>query len=97
MLFVIYLYYTYKVSKDVSDAGVFKGQMSLLHKIAAAMGAMIGLHYFLFLFQAEFGVGSRELVVGTVLMQQCLVMALLMCTKKVRGLYRKCLSTETKQ
>jgi len=53
-----YLYYTYKLSKDVSDTSVSSDQQSLLHKLAIAMGAFTGLSYFLFMLAAMFDVSA---------------------------------------
>ena len=49
--FIIYLHHMHKVNKYVTDAGISKGQLSILHKIATAMGAMVGLTYFVSLIQ----------------------------------------------
>ena len=44
------LYYVYKLNKDIRNAGVFIDKQSLLHKLAIAMAAFIGLASFAYNF-----------------------------------------------
>ena len=95
MLFFMYLYYTYQLSKDISDAGVSNDQQSLLHKIASVMGAVIGLPHILHVFSTVFHLDPVWIfiaVAGCFLLQQCLIVVILLCSKKVRNLHGECLS-----
>ena len=47
--FITYLYNVYKLNKDISDTKISSDQQSLLHKLAIAMAAFIGLASFLFI------------------------------------------------
>ena len=55
MLFLVYLYYKYKLNRDVQDAAILRSQDRLLHKIAMVMGATIGISYLLFSVFVIFG------------------------------------------
>ena len=97
VLFVTYLYYSYKLYKDVSDAGISNDHLSLMHKIATAMGMLIGLHYFLAVSPAIFSLDITlvgPFIIGAFLIQQCTIIAILLCTKKVYNLCRDCLKTD---
>ena len=44
--FIIYLHHMHKVNKYVTDAGISKGQLSILHKIATCDGGNGWLNLF---------------------------------------------------
>ena len=91
--FIIYLNYTYKLNKYVTDAGVSNEYLSILHKTAIALGAMIGLNQIVFAIQLALNYDTGEVIIptsiGLFLVQQCTFVAILMFTKKVRGLCRE--------
>ena len=92
-----YLYYTYKLKQDISDAGTHSNQLSLLHKIAAVLGVTIGLLFFLYVAQAIFNFDYNLMATvesGLSVIQQCIIVALLLFTKKVYRLCRGCLLTD---
>jgi len=93
---ITYLYYTYKLSKDISDAGISSDQQSNLHKVAIAMGAFIGLSYFLFTLTAIFDLATVAVPFAQALflLQQSAIMAIFLCSKKVRHLHGDCLSKD---
>ena len=91
--FITYLYYLYKVNKDISDAG----RSNYLHKLAVAMGAFIGLGYFTYMLAAISDISVTVLVplsAAIFLMQQCVVVAIFMCSQKTCRLYGECVSKE---
>jgi len=97
VLFITYLYYTYKLSKDISDAGTFNNQQSLLHKLAVAMGAFIGLANSLFMLAVILNVNITMVtpfLTAIFLLQQCVVVTIFLCSKKVHRLYGECLSKD---
>ena len=93
MQFIIYLNYTYKLNKYVTDAGVSSESLSILHKTAIALGAMIGLSQIAFAIQTSLNYDTGEVIIptsiGLFLVQQCTFVAILMFTKKVCGLCRE--------
>jgi len=93
---ITYIYYTYKLSKDIRDAGISSDQQSYLHKVAIAMGAFIGLAYFLFTLTALFDLATIIIpfTQALFLMQQSAVVAIFLCSKKVRRLHGDCLSKD---
>jgi len=96
MRLITYLYYTYKLSKDISDAGISSDRQSDLHKVAIAMGAFIGLSYFLFTLTAIFDLATVivPFTQALFLMQQSAIVAIFLCSKKVRRLHGDCLSKD---
>ena len=87
MLFLVYLYYKYKLNRDVQDTAILRSQDRLLHKIAMVMGATIGIAYLLFSVFVIFGF-TPALVATWMLffIQQYVVMAILLCTKKMKNM-----------
>jgi len=94
--FITYLYYVNKLNKDISDAGVSSDQQSLLHKLAIAMAAFIGLASFVFMFLTAFNLAIVivPFTQALFLMQQCWIVAIFLCSKKVRRLHGNCLSKD---
>ena len=41
LLFIAYVYYTYQLSKDVSNPAIMNGQQALFRKIGFVMGAIV--------------------------------------------------------
>lgn len=95
--FITYLYYTYKLNKYVNNTGVSNEYLSLLHKTAVALGAMIGFNQFAYFTQAILNHDVEALIsvsIGLFLAQQCIMVAILMFTRKVRRLCRERFSKE---
>ena len=90
--FITYLYYTYKLNKFVSNAGISNEYLSILHRTATALGAIVGLSHFAYIIQAILSLNFDTIapaLMGLVLVQQCIVAAIFMYTKKVRRLCRE--------
>jgi len=97
--FITYLYYIYKLNKFVDDAGVSNEYLSILHKTATALGAIVGLSHFAYILQATLNLDFDTIapaLIGLVLIQQSIVAAILMFTKKVRQLCRAFLKRQLK-
>ena len=97
VLFITYLYYTYRLNKDISNPAILEHQQSLLHKIGLAVGAVVGLHYIMFAIfvtiEVEHLVFSL-IASGIIITQQCTVFAIFLCSKKMRSKYAKCVSKD---
>ena len=86
MMFAIYLFYFYKIKQNIELSSQNKQTLS---KVAVAMGATIGLSQLIWLASAlntEYSPISK--ITGSVsyFIQQCVIMATLMCTDKVSRL-----------
>ena len=95
--FIAYLYNTNKLNKYVNNTGVSNEYLSLLHKTAVALGAMIGFNQFAFFTQTILNHDIEALIsvsIGLFLAQQCIMVAILMFTRKVRRLCRERFSKE---
>ena len=96
--YVAYFYYKYQVSKDLKDASIHnKQQQCLFHRVTVAMGATIGLSFFVFVVQPIFSLTMPTVNVSIsaiFFMQQSMIMVTLMVTEKMHQLYGKCLSKE---
>ena len=93
IFFVLYLYYFYKFTVDSAGAvftDISRQQIKLFARIAFAFGGAIGLSQFTWILGNITGYRSYGRLVGAffLLLQQCAVMATLMCTKKVSRLCR---------
>ena len=97
VLFIAYLYYMYKLNKNITNPAVLEKQQPLLRKIGTAMGAVVGLAYLMHIVDAIFNIGPDILVTlifGLFLTQQCVILAIFMCSKKIRRLFGECLKKE---
>jgi len=92
--FITYLYYMYKIRKDIDGVDGSSEVNPYLHKLAAAMGVFIGLSYFLFTLTAIFDLAMVVIpfTQALFLMQQSAVVAIFLCSKKVRHLHKECFS-----
>ena len=92
VLFIAYLYYIYKMNSDISNVGVSKDHLSLLRKTATALGAVIGLTYFVYIIQniLNLNIGVVTPVIAVLfIVQQCIVAIIFAFSKKVRRLCRE--------
>jgi len=92
VLFISYLYYTYQINKDVTN---LENHQSLPHEISLAMGAVVGLTYILYVFVAT--IKTNVVIVSSIsfcllMTQQCTIVAIFLCSKKICYKYRECLS-----
>jgi len=97
VLFITYLYYMYKLSKNITNPAILEKQQPLLRKIGTAMGAVVGLAYLMHIVDAIFKIEPDILVTlifGLFLTQQCVILAIFMCSKKMRRLFGECLKNE---
>ena len=94
--FIMYLYYTYKIRKDIGSGGVSSDVNPNLHKLAIAMGTFIGLSYCMFTLTAIFDLVTVVIpfTQAIFLMQLSAIVAIFLCSKKVRRLHRWCLSKD---
>ena len=97
VLFMSYLYYSYQLNKDISNPATLECQQSLLHKISLAMGAVVGLSYIMIaivltlnLNLVVYGILASYLFIA----QQCTIVAIFLCSKKMCRKYEKCLSKD---
>ena len=92
--FITYLYYTYKIKKDIGGARGSSDVNPYLHKLAVSMGAFIGLASFLYLLLTVLDPGTAifPFTQALFLMQQCVIVAIFLCSKKVCRLHGECLS-----
>ena len=95
VLFIIYLYYTYQINKDVTNPAILESQQSLLHKIGLAMGAVVGLKYIWSLIAVTIKI--NVVIISSIsfclsVAQQCTIVAIFLCSKNMRHKYRECLS-----
>jgi len=101
VMFMLYLYYKYKLSKttrvhDVEGAAKRLNQQRQLNTIAIAMGATIGISQLAFWLFIIFSLPLTVLGVtfAIFLMQQCIIMTNFMCTEKMKGLCKEYFSKE---
>ena len=95
--FVAYLYYLYKFSIISAGATNIDRQLNKkLTKISFTFGAAIGLSHFIWLLGNLTGYGSYGRLLGGffLLLQQCAVMVIMVCTKRVCQLCRKKFSSK---
>ena len=97
MMFIAYLFYLYKFNLNVRAAQVTLRYSRLLFRIAIAMGAAVGLSFFIFtlvVFIPEYS--DITFISGAVieLIQQIVIMTTFMCTKKVYTLCKGCFSMD---
>ena len=88
-MFIIYLVYFYKFNVNIRPAQVSLQYNQVLFRIAVAMGATIGLSYFLFILRIIDSEYSDIIAIsGTVLLfiQQAVIMVSFMHTRKVLAL-----------
>ena len=88
-MFIIYLVYFYKFNVNIRPPQVSLQYNQVLFRIAIAMGATIGLSYFIYLLLLVDPEYSDIVTIsGTALLfiQQAVVMASFMCTKKMAAL-----------
>ena len=92
MLLSAYLYYTYKLYKNITSVAILEGQQSLFHKVSLAMGTLVGLSYVTFVLHSIFNL-SPELYalhgLSVFLAQHCVIVAIFLCSKKICRLYRE--------
>ena len=95
LLFAFYLYYKYQLNKDVQNPDILQSQEKLLHGIAIAMGATIGLAllfyiiYAIFFFTPTFAMGWALFFI-----QQCMIAANLLFTKKMKHMCKEYFSKD---
>ena len=97
ILFITYLYYTYQLNKDITNCAMLDRQQSLLHKITFAMGSVVGLSYTFFAASLILKVWVEAylaIVLILFLAQQSIIVAIFMCSKRMRGKYIECLGKE---
>jgi len=94
-MFMVYLYYAYKTYNIISDPLASNRQQKKLFKIAATMGATVGVSFFIFLsvFLVDMSYLPIIAIVGSVylLLQQAVIMISFM-TNRVRQLWKQCLA-----
>ena len=96
-LFIAYLCYIYQLNKDISNPVILERQQSLLHKIALAMGAVVGLSYMVYAVNVITRLDTVPyvaLIASLFLVQQSVIIAIFLCSKKMRRKYRGCLAKE---
>ena len=88
-IFVIYLVYFYKFNVNIRPANISLQYNQVLFRIAIAMGATVGLSYFIFILRI-FNSEYADIIAfsGTILLliQQAVIMVSFMCTKKMFAL-----------
>ena len=97
LLFVAYLYYVYELSKDVNDPTILETQLTILRKLGFATGAVVGLHSIIYILNriVIFEPTLFAVLAGSLfLVQQCVIVAIFMCSKSMRQLYGECLSKQ---
>jgi len=90
LMFLIYLYYSYKLGKKIHNAGMPSRQQSHLSKIAISIGATVGISHFIYVIYLAYNLPVVELCFGVFLVQQCVIMASSLSMKKMHQLC-KCL------
>ena len=87
--FVTYLVYFYKFNVNIRPANISLQYNQVLFRVAIAMGATVGLSYFIFILRI-FNSEYADIIAfsGTILLliQQAVIMASFMCTKKMSAL-----------
>ena len=89
MMFSIYLVYFYKFNVDIRPAQISLQYNRLLFEIAIAMGATVGLSYFIFILRIFAPEYSDIIAISDtilLLIQQAVIMVSFMCTKKMSAL-----------
>jgi len=97
VLFIAYMYYIYELSKDVDNPEILDNQQSMFRKIGFIVVAAVGLSYLVYALHGIFSFQPAVLAVlalSIFLAQQCTFMAILLCSKKMRRLYRGCFSKD---
>ena len=96
IMFSAYLVYYYKFNLNVRAAQVSLQYDRHLIKIAIAMGASIGLSYFIFTISVILGVTRIALMTGSILLliQQIVIMTSYISTKKIFGLCKEYFSRD---
>ena len=90
LMFLIYLYYAYKLKKTIHNAGIPSRQQSQLNKIAIPMGATVGIAHFIYIIYLVYNLPVVELCFGVFFIQQCVIMTSSLSTQKMHQLC-KCL------
>ena len=88
-MFSIYLVYFYKFNVNIRPAQISLQYNRVLFRVATAMGATVGLSYFIFILRIFAPEYSDIIVIsGTILLliQQAVIMVSSMCTKKLSAL-----------
>ena len=89
-LFLAYLYYKHQLNKDVQSSTILRSQEKLLHLIAIAMGATIGISHLLFAIFVIFKVQILFTISWLFfLIQQFVIMMTFLCTKKTRKMCKE--------
>ena len=94
-LFITYLYYTYRLNNDITDPAILEQQKSQLHMVTLVLGAVIGLSYVIYtvnIVVQVWLVAYVGLIVMLFFMQQSVIVAIFMCSKKMRQKYRNCIA-----
>ena len=96
IMFSAYLVYYYKFNLNVRAAQVSLQYDRHLIKIAIAMGASVGLSYFIFTILVILGVSRNALMTGSIflLIQQIVIMTSYISTKKIFGLCKEYFSRD---
>jgi len=90
VMFLVYLYYAYKLKKTINNAGIPSRQQSQLNKIVIPIGATIGVSHFIYIMYLVYNLPIVELCFSVFLIQQCVIMASSLSTQKMHQLC-KCL------
>ena len=98
VMFLAYLVYYYKFSMNVHAAQITLRYGGMFFRIAVAMGGSVGLSYFIYAFGRLFSpeYSGITFISGLVLylIQQTVIMACFMCTKKMFTLCKKYVSRD---
>jgi len=101
VMFMMYLYYKYKLNKttrvhDVEGAAKRLSHQRQLNTIAIVMGATIGISQLAFWLFLIFGLPSTVLglTFAIFLVQQCVIMSNFMCTEKMKRLCKEYFSKD---
>ena len=94
VMFIAYLYYLYKINaKSEYTQRQFSKQLLM---VAISMGANIGVSQFIWVISSMVGLGYSSLVIITgaifLLIQQCVIMIIFMCTPKMSRLCKELFS-----
>ena len=95
-MFIAYIVYFIKFNMMIRAAQTTMRYNRDLFKIAVAMGATLGLSYFIFIFLV-FNSAFLDAVIGVsgavlLLVQQCVIMTSFLCTKKMSRLWKRLFS-----
>jgi len=95
VLFAVYLYYKYQLNKDAQNSIILNSQEKLLDRIAVAVGTTVGLAYpftiAFTLFESQLALTVSFLLF---LIQNCMIMASLLCTKKMKQMCKDYFSSD---